>query len=107
MAIGRAVKILGRTASRMGIAGQRVGQAAGGTGDWGKAAKSIGNIGRSAVKQTGNDPAAGLLAGGAVAGGAGYLMGRRRRYDKGDVWPNPDSAVASLEYKAFHYPKVF
>lgn len=28
-------------------------------------------------------------------------------YDKGDVWSNPDSAVAGKEAKAFHDPKTF
>jgi hypothetical protein len=28
-------------------------------------------------------------------------------YDKGDVWDNPDQAVAQKEYKAFHNPKDF
>jgi hypothetical protein len=29
------------------------------------------------------------------------------RYSKGDVWDNPDGAVANKEYKAFHNPKAF
>lgn len=30
-----------------------------------------------------------------------------KKYNKGDVWDNPDDVVAGKEYKAFHRPKEF
>lgn len=32
---------------------------------------------------------------------------RTDRYDRGDVWENPDNIVAQKEHKAFHNPKIF